>query len=175
MTELGQPGEPGQPGAPGERGGGEGGHGGAGGRGGHAGVSHNGKLIGLLVFVLVVAVGLSIATFIQTSHIDANADAIAALERKDAMQQRQVGVALTLANERQDQQIVNARKAEYRICVRQMVNRAAIDLDKGGDEVGLPLYDCTPNLTGEPARLLTPAQRAAFEHYVRTTPEDKLP
>ncbi len=77
--------------------------------------------------------------------------------------------------ERQQDTIQAAHRAEYRICQRQMVNRAAIDLPLGNDEPHLALYDCTPNLKGQPARRLSDSEAQAFEQHVRTTPASQLP
>jgi hypothetical protein len=68
-----------------------------------------------------------------------------------------------------------ARHAEYRLCTRQMVNRAILDSERGRDEKRLPLYDCHPNLYGARAARLTPAQARVFVDRVRRTPEDLLP
>ena len=90
-----------------------------------------------------------------------------------------VAIALSTATfilyERQQDAIDAARRAEYRICVRQQINRAAIDLPHQNDEPHLPLYDCTPNLKGKPARRLSPAEATALEDHVRYTPESQLP
>ena len=79
-----------------------------------------------------------------------------------------------ILNKQQDT-LNHIHQAEYRICVRQMVNRASIDAGSGDDEPKLPLYDCTPNLKGVPAHRMTAAEAAAFEQYVKTTPENQLP
>jgi len=71
--------------------------------------------------------------------------------------------------------IMAAQKAEYRICLRQMINRAVIDSDKANDERRLPLYDCTPNLHGKPARRFSTEEAANFIQRADSTPEDKLP
>lgn len=175
MATEGYPGEPGEPGEPGGDGGGAGGRGGRGGRGGKGATTHANRTTAVVMFVLLVAIALSIATLIQTHHIESNADAIAALERKDAKEQRMIGTALTIANYRQDEQIVNARKAAYRICLRQQVVRAAMALDSLNDEPKLPLYHCEPNLSGGQAQQMSPKQEQAFLRYVRDTPKNKLP
>lgn len=76
---------------------------------------------------------------------------------------------------RQDNAISAARQAEYRICVRQMVDRAVVDVTKNNDERHLPIYDCTPNLTGHPARRLTQSETLRWDHYVQTAKLKDLP
>lgn len=67
-------------------------------------------------------------------------------------------------------------QAEYRICVRQMVNRAVIDLDKiNNDEKHLPIYKCGPNKYGHKAIAMSTAEQNAFIEWVERTPEDQLP
>jgi hypothetical protein len=78
--------------------------------------------------------------------------------------------------DRLQRQVVAARRAEYRICTRQMVNRAALDTDLTKDEGKLlPLYDCSPNLVGRPARRLTDGEASAYRMKVLATPESQLP
>lgn len=149
MVRLGA-GEPGKPGEPGEAGTPPGGAGGAGGAGGRGGSLHDGRFTVVVTFFLAVAVVLSIATVV-------------------------ISVNQANLNDRQDDAIQAAQRAEYRICVRQMINRAAINLDKGSDEPRLPLYDCTPNLSGHSARPLTPTQSRALERRVVTSPTSQLP
>jgi hypothetical protein len=69
--EQGLPGQPGQTGQEGVGGGGRGGTGGAGGAGG---VVHERRLIALIVFVTIVAIGLSTATYLQSRDIKQNTD-----------------------------------------------------------------------------------------------------
>jgi hypothetical protein len=152
----GEAGQPGQPGEPGYGGGGAGGTGGRDGRGGR--VTYR----GIILFVTVVALTLSIGTLLLVHHVDINAGKIGALQRSDAAQGRAIDAALRKANAQQDQAIVLIRQADYRLCLRQQVTRAAINLDRDLDEPTLPLYDCTPNLTGGKARPFTPSQTRAF-------------
>jgi hypothetical protein len=170
----GKPGAPGLPGEPGESGGGRGGAGGRGGRGGDAprsAVEH----YGLLIFLVIVAVALSVGTLLLLIQVQNNADMIHDLEQSNAetfrLSQRAQDSALIEAKQALDA----ARQAEYRICVRQMINRAVLDTDRHGDERHLPLYDCTPNLAGNPARRLTPAEMRAFGRKVASTPANQLP
>lgn len=172
-TRQGQPGEPGKPGEPGVGGGGTGGTGGRGGRGGYAVERHRSSVI--LVFVIVLAIGLSVGTLILAADVNSNTNSIKELERSDARQLRQENKDQTAAILEANKALQAARHAEYRICVRQMINRAAINLDKDRDEPRLPLYDCAPNLIGKAARLLSPAQSRALERHVATTPVSQLP
>jgi hypothetical protein len=65
-------------------------------------------------------------------------------------------------------------QTDYRLCYRQQVTRADFDLyhiaDPKRNTRILPLYNCTPNLTGGQAILLTVSETAAFEHWVLVTP-----
>lgn len=164
MTDDPRQGQPGQPGKPGEPGkpsgiGGHGGAGGEGGRGGRARESHH--LYIVMLVGLLFAVTLSTGTLILVTRVESNSDSISRLQAENAIQTQQ-------ANARQDRAIVAARKAEYRICLRQQITRAALALDKNNDEPRLALYDCTPDLEGGEARLLTPKERRRFLHYVLT-------
>jgi hypothetical protein len=71
-------------------------------------------------------------------------------------------------DEQIEQAIYAAHHAEYRICQRQMANRAALTLDRDHDEPRLPLLDCTPNLTGGAAVPMTAAQERALLALVRS-------
>ena len=156
MSSLGQPGEPGQPGqAPQE------GRGGAGGHGGHA--QYRWAILAGIVMIVALAVGY----LILRNYVDDNTTQIEALQAHDRAQSMAVSRALTLANQNQDRAIVNARLAEFRICVRQQVVRVAINIDRNADEPTLPIYDCTPNKYGGVARRLTPAETRAYERKVR--------
>jgi hypothetical protein len=128
------------------------------------------RLVGLLIFFTVVAVGLSIGTSLLVRNVQSNDGKIARLQAHDAAQSRAVDAALTKANKEQDAALVNARRAEWRICVRQQVTRAAILLDERDEGHSvvfhLPLYDCAPNLTGGAARLLNASGRNAFLRHV---------
>ena len=158
MSTHGHPGEPGEPGV--------GGHGGHGGHGGAGGTVH---YRGLIVFVMIVTVVLSVGTLILLKRVNDNTVRIATVERLDVQALRAadvardaVATALTKANQQQNTAIRLIREAEYRICVRQQVVRVAINQDRYHDEPALPLYDCTPNLTGFPARRLTASQAEKF-------------
>jgi hypothetical protein len=164
---------PGEPGEPGVSGGGAGGRGGAGGHGGAA--KPEPAWLFAMIFIVIVAIGMSVATIIVVRRVDHNTQQIATLERQHASEARALISALAKADEQQADAIKAARQAEYRICVRQQIIRAAIDLDTGHDEPRLPLYDCKPNLRGQPARRLTPPQSRTFEAYVRNTPSSQLP
>ena len=172
---VGQPGEPGQPGESGAGGGGTGGHGGTGGAGGAGGSDpHARRLMVTIVFVVVVAVGLSVGTLLiaqdarnASSAAEANSDAIRALEQSDNRQTLQNERALHRVDLQHDESLKLIRQTDYRLCVRQQVVRAAINLDRGHDEPNLKLYDCTPDLTGGVATSATPAQAAALKRAVR--------
>jgi hypothetical protein len=166
-NKLGEPGQPGKPGEPGEHGGGTGGRGGSGGQGGSA-VNEPNRLMWAVVFCAIIAIAVSIGTFIISNQVESNSDKIAKLERQHNMEARALIVALDTANDRQDAAIVLIRQAEYRLCVRQQIVRAAINLDQGHDEPVLPLYDCKPDLEGGTATRLNAKQTKAFEQYVRT-------
>lgn len=172
----GEPGEPGKPGEPGERGGGKGGHGGAGGRGGHA--YDIGPYRRVVIFGTIVAIALSVGTLVLLFRVDANNQNIRKLQEKNRQQDRAVVTALFKAdeqrnaavakiNEQQDVAIEAARRAEFRICQRQMTTRAALALDRFNDEPQLPLLDCRPNLQGKAAHPLTPSERAALLKQVK--------
>lgn len=164
----GQPGEPGEPGEPGSDGGGAGGTGGHGGRGGSA--TERRRSSAILIFVVVLALGLSAGTLILIAKVHDNADSIQALERSDARQLRKENRDQTEAILAANEAIAAARRAEYRICIRQMVTRAAMNIDLRHDEPPLRLLDCTPNLKGKPASPLSPAQARAFERTVQRNP-----
>jgi hypothetical protein len=108
-------------------------------------------LLALLALILIVTLGLSITTYAIILPQHSQVDELA------------------------EQAIVASRRAEYRICVRQMIVRAILDTEAGNDEARLPVYDCTPNLHGRPARRLAARQAALFEAHVHATPENQLP
>lgn len=124
----------------------------------------------LIVFVLIVAIVLSVGTAIVIKQVSANTDKIARLERLDVMHLQHDDEIARLAIKRQDQAIVLIRKTNYRLCLRGQITRAAINIDVTRDEPLLPLYNCRPNLIGESAKRLTPKQTKSFESYVSTTP-----
>lgn len=151
---MGRPGLPGEPGERGRRGGGAGGAGGTGGAGGHAGVSHA-AYWAIVCAVIVVAFLSSVVIWntvrIQKSVNKANAAAITALH------------SITLA-----------RQAEDRLCIRQMVTRAVINNHLAHDRdhiADLPIYDCSPNVRGGAARLLTPVQTAEYQALIGRRPQ----
>jgi hypothetical protein len=159
------PGE-GEPGQPGVRGGGTGGRGGAGGRGGTT-VGRDWR-DAALIFMVLIAIGLSIGTLLLISKVNANTNANAMQERQiDRLQQANI-VTLRKADADHVASIKIIYGTDYRLCLRQQIVRAAVDLDRNHDEPILPLYDCKPDLHGGVATRLTPAQTAAFEQYVRT-------
>ena len=160
-SSEGQPGEPGQPGQQGQDGGGIGGKGGMGGRGGRVSYRR------LTLFVIVVATVLSIGTLLLVHHVDTNGDQIRKLEQQNGNRTKLVALALFKANEQQNAAIALIRQAEYRICLRQQVVRAAVNADQDHDEPTLPLYDCTPDLTGGQATRLNTKQTAAFAARVK--------
>ena len=121
----------------------------------------------VLAFTVLVAIGLSIVTIIALRRVQQNSASIRQLEASDNKQAIALIAALDKANDQQDAAIVLIRQTNYRLCVRQQIVRAAINLDENGDEPRLPLYDCTPDLTGGEAKLLTPAQRKKFLAYVK--------
>lgn len=118
----------------------------------------------VLWFFVIVALGLSIGTLLLVNDIHR-------LEDQNDADARATARALRAENARQDQAIVRARRAEYRLCLRGQVTRAALNIHAARDHhrLVLPLYDCTPNITGGPAARLSPAQTRAFEHYVQTS------
>lgn len=170
MTE-GLPGLPGSPGESGEYGGGAEGRGGAGGHGGSGGkVSHRIEwaFVGLVIVLVVL-----VAYVIKTTHdVNRNAARIGAAEKKAQMAFAKADQALTTTENLHTQAIVRIYQTDYRLCYRGQVTRAALNLyilaDPRHDTRLLPLYDCTPNLTGGVAKRLTPAQTKAFERYVLT-------
>lgn len=118
------------------------------------------------LFLVILIAGLSIGFAIVINHVEDNTDQIAKLEHQHFNEQRALGVALAKANARQDSELRSQRQGEYRICVRQMVTRAAINLDTKHDEPRLRLYDCAPNLVGRPPVLLSLAQTRALKRRV---------
>ena len=157
--ERGEPGEPGEPGETGAHGGGAGGRGGRGGRGARGGViavEHH----GILIFTMLVAIALSIGTLILLSRVNDQKDQISNLERADVK-------ILKLADANHQASIKLIYETDYRLCLRQQVVRVAINQDRDHDEPSLPLYDCTPDLTGGQAKRLTPAQTAKFIEQIK--------
>jgi hypothetical protein len=164
MTKENREGFPGEPGELGSAT--QGGRGGTGGKGGYGEKSHDRVII--LLFI-IVTVALSIGTAIALKHVEANTNRIAQLEKTDVQILQQadrardaIAVALTKANKRQDQELTLIRETTYRLCLREQVTRAVLNSDKFSDEPRLPLYDCTPNLTGGVAKLLTSDQAKVF-------------
>lgn len=130
-------------------------------------MSSHKRMLWLVWFVVILAIGISTVTLILLNHVHANNDRIEALERHNARQRQVIEKALTLANQRQDEALVLVRKAAYRLCVREQRIRIAINLDRSRDEPSLVLYDCTPNLTGGAARPLTATQIRDCLRYVQ--------
>ena len=158
----GQPGEPGEPGESGHDGGGAGGAGGMGGRGGRG--AEEKRWLVLVIIGVIVTVALSVTTLVLLERVNSNSDHVAAIEHGDNERARALIVALEKANDRQDATDEQARRAEYRICLRQQVTRAALINHTIADKspIVLPLYSCRPNLDGGQATILSPKQRAAF-------------
>ena len=148
----------GLPGEPGEQGTDT--HGGHGGAGGHGGMGERVHYRTLIVYVLIITIVLSVGTAIALKKISDNTDSIKDLEKSDV-------VILKHADSARDAAIVAIRKTEYRLCIRSQITRVALNLDKDHDEPTLPLYDCTPDLTGGQAKLLTPKQAEAFTAKVK--------
>lgn len=161
----GKPGEPGQPGEPGTATqGGAGGHGGTGGRGGEA--SHIGsRLLGFLVLAAIILAIISGVSLWTAQRVSTNTDRIDRIVRNEVVHATQAEHAIWAT--------------DYRICVRQMQLRAALILhvDFHPDRRllrSLPIFDCTPDLQGKPARKLTQAEARAylkrFDHHQAFAP-----
>jgi len=156
LGSSGEPGEPGLPGQPGESGnvgtGGTGGTGGKGGKGGKGGPSPP-HLYSVVVAMLAVAFALSVGTLVLLVRVQHNTNHVAELTAQ-------------------------VEKATYRVCFRQMVVRVDLNLNIDADNEhlerfagrALPIYNCTPDLTGDAATLLTPTQTKVFENFVQTAP-----
>lgn len=158
----GWPGEPGEAGRPGEPD--RGGDGGKGGHGGKGGDTRH--LFGIVTFVTILALGLSSGTLVLAANVNYNTHQIARIQRVNEQEERQANADLAHTNRMQDEALVAARRAEYRICVRQMTTRVVLLLR--GDWPRAHLYSCAPNLTGGWARPMTRRQRAAFIALVRS-------
>lgn len=89
-----------------------------------------------------------------------------------------LSVATLIIADRQSNAIKAAHESEYRICYRQMVNRAVIDNTKDFDTDDktkfLPLYDCTPNLQGKPPRRLTFKESKLFRSHIASLQPSQL-
>lgn len=164
----GLPGEPGEPGEPGIGGGGAGGHGGRGGRGGHGGSYATKRSYRyLLAISTIVAIVLCFTTLVIAHNASVNSDKIKRLQQENRRDERAAEAELRKSDKAQLVALLLVRQAEYRICVRQMVTRAAMVFDKHHDEPDLKLYDCRPNLVGKAATLLTPAERIALFRTIK--------
>ena len=115
----------------------------------------------LVMFVVIIALVLSVGTAIIALKVQDNADRIGQLEIQDV-------TTLRKADATTAHLIYLIYQTDYRLCLRGQVTRAAIDLDTRHDEPTLPLYNCTPDSHGGKAVLFTPSQRATFLHYVKT-------
>lgn len=121
------------------------------------------SMIGVIWFTAIIAtVGVIVAGYLFKHQDDAIAKANHAIHQAN-------------------QAIAEGRKADYRICRRQMVNRAILDnfrqADKDRDDriQPLPLYDCSPNLIGHLPRRLPAGQAMVFRMTVASTPQSELP
>jgi hypothetical protein len=146
----------GEPGLPGEEGTvTQGGKGGAGGKGGYGEKAHE---LWIIIFVLIVAVALSVGTGIAIKKISDNT--------------ARIETNLRSADEQHASTLKLIEQTDYRICVRQMVNRAVLDNFRGTDKEDtdslrpLPLYDCTPDLSGKLPILLTAEQAKVFRRQI---------
>lgn len=154
-SRAGQPGEAGTPGAGGA--GGTGGTGGAGGRGGTDRHALKFVLIGIGILIALMGVGTALGLKLvndNTKRIDRNSDSFRAGQ-----------VSQTRAT----------RQALYRICRRQMENRAfmwkqaEIEAQEGHPIIPLadlpdrlPILNCTPDLYGREA---PPLKRSSMQRY----------
>ena len=150
-SRKGLPGEPGEEGTDT--------HGGHGGMGGSGGMGERIHYRPLITYIVIITIALAAGTAIALKKISDNTDSIKDLEKSDV-------VILKHADSARDAAIAAIRKTEYRLCMRSQVTRVAINIDKDHDEPTLPLYDCTPDLTGGQAKLLTPKQAEAFKAKV---------
>lgn len=106
--------------------------------------------LGICVAILII---VSAGTLVLLARVNHNT------ERLDRI------VRQTTSHAQEDEQALRA--ATYRICVRQMQVRAAIILHVDRTPNNrllrvLPIFDCTPDLKGMPARELTPSDTRAF-------------
>jgi hypothetical protein len=122
-------------------------------------------IVTLLVLAVISAMALWAAQHAHNTADDAARLAITVEKHRlhDEVQDHLIDHALQKA-------IDDNRGATYRICVRQMRVRIAINQDQFRDEPKLPLYDCTPNLVGKPAKRLNAAQSRALTRKYRSLP-----
>lgn len=112
-------------------------------------------------FFIFISLVLAIGTLILALKVSHNTD--------------QIKINRAAHDKQVDYAIASSRHAAYRICVRQMVGRVAVNLDKDHDERTLPLYDCTPNLFGGAAIRLTAKQSRVYTEQIRRAPVNQLP